>query len=228
MCGESGYPTDKTLEIAYNLAKKYNGTVIEPPDRCWKDKVEMRNAYVPYLKEGDWMFMMDADEVYTEDQLHKIATLSSKYQCFILQFWLFWNTMDTLGNGSWGHYPQERLVRWKEGYSYRGSNHLHVSDKNGKLVHQTVPTFRGTEKLFYHYSWVRPIEKIRQKLEYYKHQIGTTQPPTYVDEVFLKWREDSASVQGKTHPVKGGGSEPFEGIHPTGIRQLIREGKLDF
>lgn len=228
MCDAEGYPTDSTLEIAYKLAKKYNGTVINPPGRPWQDKVEMRNAYVPYLKEGDWMFMMDADEVYTDDQLHKIANLSSKYQCFILQFWLFWNTMDTLGNGSWGHYPQERLVRWKEGYSYRGSNHLHVSDKNGKLVHQTVPTFRGTEKLFYHYSWVRPIEKIRQKLEYYKHQIGTTQPPTYVDEVFLKWREDPASVQGRTHPVRGGGSEPFEGIHPPGIRKLIREGKFDF
>jgi GT2 family glycosyltransferase len=228
MCGKSGLPNDNTLEIANKLADKYNGTVIEPPGRLWKDKVEMRNAYVPFLKTNDWMFMLDGDEVYKEEQLYKVAELTNKHEVLIMQFWLFWNDMWTNGTGTWGNYPQERLVHWKEGYGYRKNNHLNVSNASGKPVNSIVPCWRGSDKLFYHYSWVRPVEKIRQKLAYYKYQSGNTQAETYVDNVFLKWRKDQKSVQGKTHPMGGGGTEPFQGIHPAGIHRLIEDGMFNF
>jgi GT2 family glycosyltransferase len=228
MCDKNGYPMDDTLNIAKKLAKKYNGIVIEPPGRCWIDKVEMRNAYVEHLNPGDWMFMLDGDEVYKENQLWRIVELMKEYECMVIQFWVFWNDVHTLGTGSWEQYPQERIVKWKAGYKYRGKNHLHVSTDRGALVKDIVPTFRGPEKMFYHYSWVRPIEKIAQKLEYYKHQSGNTKAPTYVENVFLKWRTEPNSVQGKTHPMRGGGTEPFPGIHPEGVQRLIDQGKLTF
>jgi hypothetical protein len=143
-----------------------------------------------------------------------------------MQFWVFWNNVNTIGTGSWEKYPQERVVRWKTGYKYAGGNHLHVNCPRGLVRHQGR-TWQGNEKLFYHYSWVRPIEKIRQKLEYYKYQSGINNQQ-YVDEVFLKWREDPQSVQGKTHPKSNGNWEPFKGIHPDGVQKLIDAGKLDF
>jgi len=227
MCDERGYPTDSTLDIAKELAKKYNGLVIEPPGRVWHDKVEMRNAYAKLLNPGDWMFMCDGDEVYDTNQLWRMTEIMSKYEVAIIQFWLFWNDMNTLGTGKWQQYPQERLVHWQKGYCYK-NNHLHVSNAHGKLVNSIQPCYRGNEKLFYHYSWVRPVEKIRQKIEYYKHQSGIKQSLDYVDDVFLKWRNDSNSVQGLTHPVGGGGTEPFKGIHPIEIREMMNRGELQF
>lgn len=226
MCDSKGYPNDSSLDIAKKLVSKYGGKVIEPPGRLWQNKVEMRNAYANHLKKNNWMFMLDGDEVYKPNQLWRIAELTKSYECLILQFWLFWNNMNTIGIGNWDNYPQERIVKWKDGYGYRGKNHLNVSDGQGNLVSNVVPTWRNKqERLFYHYSWVRPIEKIKQKQEYYKHQTGKSDN-NYLEEVFLKWRE-TRKVNG-THPFGGGGAMDFPGVHPEGVRNLINAGKLNF
>jgi hypothetical protein len=187
----------------------------------------MRNAYVPYLNPGNWLFVLDGDEVYTERQLFKVSELMKKYDVLFIQFWLFWNNMDTLGVGKWEHFPQERVVRWKDGFGYRNGNHLHVSNIHGKLAKDIVPCYQGQDKLFFHYSWIRPIEKIRQKLEYYKHQSGRGNE-SYVEDVFLRWRENPELVRGKTHPFGGGDFKKFEGEHPSIIQKLIKERKFNF
>lgn len=227
MCDDRGYPTDNTLEIAHDLAKNYNGKVIEPPSRLWKDKVEMRNAYVEHLQPGNWMFMLDGDEVYKEEQLWKVTELMKDHEILIMQFWCFWNDVHTIGTGKWDQFHQERVVRWHPGFGYKNKNHLHVSAFDGRMAKSVYPTWKGEQRLFYHYSWVRPIEKIRQKLYYYKHQSGNNND-AYVDDVFLKWREDPNSVEGKTHPMGGGGFASFPGIHPKQVQELIDAGKLSF
>lgn len=227
MCDAKGYPQDSTLKIANKLAKKYNGIVIEPPGRLWKDKSEMRSAYAKKLNPGDWMFMLDGDEVYTQDQLWRVAELMRTNEVLVMQFWLFWNNMHTLGVGKWETFPQERVVKWKKGYDYRNGSHLHVLDEKGRLVKNIVPCWHGDEKLFYHYSWVRPIEKIRQKLTYYKHQTGNDNDK-YVDDVFLLWRKSPNSVSNKTHPMGGGGVAPFNGLHPGSVQKLLDQGRFNF
>lgn len=227
MCDGKGYPLDNTLEIAHSLTKKYGGKVIEPPGRLWKNKVEMRNSYASRLQAGNWMFMLDGDEVYKPNQLWRVAELMQQYDCLIMQFWCFWNDMWTIGTGKWDAYPQERLVRWDHGYHYGGKNHLNVAMADGKLVAHNKRTWRSQERLFYHYSWVRPLEKIRQKQEYYKYQTGRWND-TYVDDVFLRYRDDPGSVQGKTHPYGGGGAAPFLGVHPKGVQKLIDQNKFHF
>jgi len=232
MCDEKGRPTDSTLNICEVIKSKYPTRIIEPPKRPWKNKVEMRNAYAKYLVPGAWMFMVDGDEVYKEQQLWRVGELMREHECLIMQFYLFWNNMYTLGTGNWMSYPQERVVRWKKGYCYNGNNHLNVDSGKNSLVCQSVPTYRGHEKLFYHYSWVRPIEKIRQKIEYYQQQLANEVSsnipnPNYVDEVFLKWRKTPTKVQ-ETHPRGGGSTTPFIGLHPASIERLISSGKLSF
>jgi GT2 family glycosyltransferase len=227
MCDELGNPTDNTLEIAHELVKKYGGKVIPPPGRLWFDKIEMRNSYASHLNAGNWMFMVDGDEVYREEQLWRTTELMRHYHVLIMQFWLFWNNVNTLGTGSWQLYPQERIVKWGTGYHYKKGQHLHVANRGGRLVKTTMPTWQGSEKLFYHYSWVRPIEKIMQKQLYYKYQSGIDQTG-YIDDVFLKWREDPEAVRGKTHPKQGGDWTEFPGIHPPQVQKLIDEGKLNF
>jgi GT2 family glycosyltransferase len=226
MCNSVGLPNDSTVDIANDLALKYGGKVILPPGRFWKDKVEMRNAYATYLRPNNWLFVLDGDEVYKPDKLWRITELMKQYDVLIMQFWLFWNNINTIGTGKWSGYPQERVVRWKEGMAYRGTNHLHVSMSNGETAKKALPCWSGREKMFYHYSWVRPIDKIRQKLYYYKYQTGNNND-FYVENVFLKWRTNPDNVT-STHPMGGGGWDKFPGIHPDGIKKSMQEGKLDF
>jgi len=232
MCDVQGYPIDNTLEIARKLGKEFNGTVIEPPGRLWDGKTEMRNAYAKHLKPGNWMFMLDGDEVYKEGQLWVLANKMQTYECFRMQYYTFWNNVDTLGIGAWEDYPQERLVKWKENYCYKAPNHLAVSDHTGREIAFRVPTYSGDERMFFHYSWVRPTEKIRQKMDYYQHQLrdewgdkGTT--GNYVEDVFLKWRSNPKTVK-ETHPRGGGQTCPFGGIHPYEVTKLIQANRLNF
>lgn len=229
MCDSKGYPKDSTLKISRKLVRKYGGIVIEPPGRLWHDKVEMRNQYATRLKENEWMFMLDGDEVYKPTQLNRIQELMNlNYECFILSFWTFWNNVNTIGTGVWDNYPQERIVKWKQGYHYSGKNHLHVSNNKNQLVRNTVKTFSNKkERLFYHYSWVRPVDKIKQKRDYYKYQSGRS-GDDYLEKIFLKWRENPNLVEGNTHPFGGGKTEEFKGVHPIQIQKLIEQGKLDF
>ncbi len=233
MCTDEGLPIDSTLEIAHKIAEKYPTTVIVPPKRPWRHKTEMRSAYVEHLRPGNWMFMLDGDEVYTENQLWRVLKIMQECEILRMQYYLFWNNVHTLGTGSWEGYPQERIVYWREGYQYKNPNHLGVVDAKGRSVTHRVPTYAGNEKLFYHYAYVRPLEKIRQKVAYYEQQLlrewgrKDDVQANYMKDVFLKWRRDPGSVEA-THPRGGGGTCPFGGIHPKGVTKLIEEGKLDF
>jgi GT2 family glycosyltransferase len=224
MCDKSGYPTDNTLQIVKELAKTYGGKVIEPPGRCWKNKIEMRASYAQFLNPGDLVFVLDGDEVYKPDKLERIKQLMMRYGVLHLQYWSFWNNINTIGTGAWRGYPQERVIRWQSGFGYY-TNHLFAQNKNKSFAYSNQ-LWSGQENMFYHYSWVRPIEKIRQKILYYKHQTGGVDT-NYVDEIFLKWRETTNDIP-YTHPRGSGGWAPFVGIHPDSIQKLINEGKLSF
>lgn len=225
MCDEKGFPKDSTLEIAKSMVKKYGGKVILPPNRVWEDKAEMRRSYCDYLNPGDWMWLMDGDEVYKPNQIWEITNLMKKYECLYLNHWTFWNNINTRATEYWDEFAAERIVKWKEGYGYDKKNHLFVSCK-GNLVKNIVNTIESENKLFYHYSWIRPIEKIIQKQEYYKHQTGNYRD-NYINEVFLKWRENPDQVK-ETHPFGRGKWEVFKGIHPKQIQERIDLGFYNF
>lgn len=233
MCDAKGYPNDNTLEILRELSKKYDIEIIEPPGRLWNNKTEMRNAYAQRLMPDNWMFMLDGDEVYKESQLWQLTDLMKTYDILHMQYYLFWNNMETLGTGSWEGYPQERMVKWKRGYSYKDKTHFSVAAENGGHASSKVKTYHGQDKLFYHYAWVRPLHKIKQKVDYYQHQLAQewSDPKgvnsNYFQDVFLKWRESPSNVKA-THPRGGGGTIPFAGIHPSPITKLLNLGRFNF
>lgn len=225
MCDDRGFPNDSTMEIAYSMVDKFGGKVIPPPNRLWKDKAEMRRSYCDFLNPGDWMWLMDGDEVYKPNQIWEVTNLMKKYECLYLNHWTFWNNINTQATGYWDNFAAERVVKWREGYGYDGANHLFVTHK-GQMIKNLVPTCISEDRLFYHYSWTRPIEKIIQKQEYYKYQTGNYKN-NYVDEVFLKWREDPHSIK-ETHPFGQGGWKKFKGLHPKQIQDRINLGLYNF
>ena len=143
-------------------------------------------------------------------------------------FALFWNNISTVGTGVWNDYPQVKAVRWREGYRYR--DHNCPCDADGKPVTAIVKPHRTAEQLYAHYSWVKPIEKLRQKAAYYEQQPGARERirPNYIDTVFLPWRERQKEIVERfgTHPFGNGGAERFTGVHPEPIARRIVAGEF--
>ncbi len=227
LCGPDKRSTDATVERISSFP--------DPADRieliqgAWRDKTEQRNAYAARLCPGDWMLLMDGDEVFFDDGLWRLAALMHRYDAILPGFALFWNDFDTLGTGRWDQFPQVKAVRWPAGATYR--THLEPVDRRGRPLVRLARrrTFRkSSERLYAHYSWVKPLAKLRAKAAYYERQPGAAERMrrNYIEEVFLRWRRDPERVEREfgTHPFGGGGAKRFTGRHPAPIARRLRDG----
>ncbi len=198
-------------------------------DRPWRDKNEMREAYTTELRPGDWMLLLDADEVFTVAGLWRMSALLHEADVVCPGFRLFWNDLATLGTGRWDDFPQAKAVRWRKGLTYLRDHNM-PCDARGVSVTATpgARVVRSRERLYCHYSWAgKPDEKLARKARYYVEQNGARVfPPDWFDRVFLAWREDPKRIEREfgTHPYGGGGTEPFTGEHPEPVRRRMESG----
>jgi GT2 family glycosyltransferase len=233
MCDERGYPTDGTLEIVRESLQDCGkrALVHHPPDRPWRDKREMRQACAAHLEAGDWMLLVDGDEVFTEEGLWRLSRHMQFADVVCPGYWLAWNDLDTVGTGVWDGFPQQKAVRWREGMTYeRDDNVPHVDG----MPLPSVPGLRvlrcADERLYWHYSWVGPLEKLRRKAAWYAEKKATRGRvrPDYFDRVFMAWRADPGRVEAElgTHPFGGGGAAAREAPHPPGVRRMIERPEI--
>ncbi len=226
-CGPDKRSTDDTVERIRQIADP-DGK-IELIQGAWRDKAEQRNAYAARLRPGDWMLLMDGDEVFYNNGLWRLSSLMHAHEIIQPLFDLFWNNFHTVGAGRWEAFPQVKVVRWHEGYRYR--DHNCPSDASGRLVGaRREARALVLEPLYAHYAWVKPLDKLRAKAAYYERQPGAAchMRRNYIDEVFLRWRIDPHLVERRfgTHPFGGGGAAAFVGQHPEPVRRRLAAGEF--
>jgi len=228
LCGADKRSADATVE-RIDSADDPDGK-IELVRGAWRDKAEQRQEYAKRLKPDDWMLLMDGDEVFYEFGLWRLSYLMRRQEIVRPMFDLFWNDFQTVGTGVWDRFPQVKVVRWRAGYRYR--DHNCPCDSLGKPIVTSKTHGLVRERLYAHYAWVKPIEKLRRKAAYYEHQPGAREHMRkgYIENVFLPWRERPLSVveQFGTHPFGGGGAAPFHGEHPEPIRRRLATGEFSW
>jgi len=225
LCSSDHRSTDNTIDIIHSLVDLYPDKITLIQDN-WTDKTEQRNAYARELLDNDIMLLLDADEVFYEKGLWRLSCLMHEFEVVRPGFDLFWNNFQTVGTGVWDNFPQIKVVRWHDGYHYKDHNML--CDKGGNLVASLHRVCSIKEKLYAHYSWVKPLEKLRLKAAYYEQQTGAAERMTknYIDKVFLPWRSSPKEIELKfgTHPFGGGGTARFAGSHPEPIARRVLDG----
>ncbi len=130
LCGPDKCSTDATVEQIRAFPDPEEK--IELLQGEWTDKVEQRNAYARLLRPGDWMLLMDGDEVFFDRGIWRLSALMHEREVIQPRFYLFWNDFMTVGTGVWDAYPQVKVVKWREGYHYR--DHNCPCDGDGGLI----------------------------------------------------------------------------------------------
>ena len=228
LCGPDKRSTDATIDRIKAIDDP--GGKIELIQGAWKDKAQQRQEYAKRLTPGDWMLLMDGDEVFYANAIWRLSYLMRQHDVILPAFDLLWNDFETVGTGVWDEFPQVKVVRWREGYHYR--DHNCPCDARGRLIVRNARRPNVPERLYAHYAWVKPIEKLRRKAAYYERQPGAAahMRRSYIDDVFLAWQMHPRATVEKhgTHPFGGGGADVFRGEHPEPIRRRLEAGEFNW
>lgn len=212
---------------------------VPDPDRkitllrgSWPTKDEMREAYTSHLNPGDWLLMLDGDEILLDAEKWRLLALmqtseqTQKSAAINFPMHTFWNDFHTLAIGIWGKYRPPKCVRWEAGMHYLDHNSLVRADGRAIGCVGDADTLVLQTPLAMHYAYVKPLAKLRRKIDYYASTTGSVLPD-YFDRVFLGYRDNPAIInQFGSHPFGLGGVAPFTGEHPEPIRRRLKSGQL--
>jgi len=215
---------DRTLEIVRAFPDPANKIKhIEVRER-WRSMIQMRNVALS-VASGDYMWIIDGDEVYTPETLALIRDEIVNFpevMTFLVPCYLFWQDFYTI-------MPNKSFERIHKitpgcvmvipslgaataiGRRYRTISYIDLGDKY--------------DALFWHYAYVRSDEYMRVKLEYYARRhdnYGVTKGvPNWYEGVWLASRTDMQAVMSKhggLHPVlptQWNRVYRYEGTHPS-------------
>lgn len=149
----SHYSTDKTQEIVETFPDPDKKIIYK---RTWStSQRQQRSKGLKYLQEGDWLYIVDDDEIMKEAdliQLRHFLLSQAKKDNYWIGSYTFINSFDWY---RWITSP--RLFRYKPGMAFTGSNSL--TWDNGKKKYRgrlTVPNIAR-----YHYSYVRNNRRLK-------------------------------------------------------------------
>ena len=170
------YPPDRTEAIVDALAREFPQKIHVLKDR-WPSQIEHREAALARcLALGmDYYFLVDGDEVYRADHLATIrATIQQRPSVgtFIVKCHTFWRSFryrilpETL---TWRPRRIFKLTRHRRILGLPFPHSLRFPGINDLNSLGPVYEFHPKDALFYHFSYARSPEKMREKLSTFPH-----------------------------------------------------------
>lgn len=240
-----GHSVDGTLEMLQDFQRKHDPqhklhivTAKEAgyPDGFWPEKDEMSRAYAARAT-GDWLWQVDSDEFYLEEDLAAILELLAQQpdvSGYSFPYIEFFGSFASTITGVWHRhlFPQvRRIFRWGAGYQYASHRPPTVLDAQGrdlsKLNWVSAPAPGGQRVRMFHYSYVFP-KQAQQKVGYYSNVTWSA-----AFQRNKQWYERQyLGLRNPMHLGELGGLqwlERFGGQHPRSIQALqqdIEAGKV--
>jgi len=153
------FSTDRTGEIIEGFPDKEKKIVYRTTSS--KTQIEQRNKGLEYAI-GDWLFLVDYDEVHKKKELSKTKDFLAKAQedAYYIRAYVFVNSFykcfETL-------YP--RAFRLKEGIKFSKVNALEHSQG------EFSPRKPIPDLVMYHYSWIPNVNRLLIKRLQGKHEL---------------------------------------------------------
>jgi hypothetical protein len=154
----------KVEEVVAPLVGKFSNIYLVNGD--WKTEADQRNEGLKHLKECDYVFIVDADEMWPTGSIHKVQDYMLRHSSYTV-FLGNWNTR--FKNINWRVEPREAFrpaiaMNNKKGLKFLKNRHLELSPNVAStLIPEDV-------LLIDHFSYVRSEhQKIKEKLQTFSH-----------------------------------------------------------
>lgn len=197
------HSNDGTVAYLEEIARHKRVTVITRSS--WDGKVAMCNACLANVVDPCVLLQMDADELWTADQLGTLLQFFEAYpglNCarFYCQYFLGQNIVST-GQDSYGNNPGEWLRAWRYTPGMRFERHEPPVMGGMKEISATREQTKECDLVFQHYAYAF-LKQVEFKQEFYgykdavKHWLRlqqNTRWPVKLQE-FLPWVDANATA----------------------------------
>ena len=226
LCAPDGHSQDCTHTEIQRLMRECDpARKIRHIRGYWPTKTEQRAEYLQWVAEGQWLFVLDADDIYYPWQLARLRAemMRGDVETIAYRRRTFWARFDTWVDGRWDDYNPWSLIKWRRGMAMRPGTCSVGLD--GRALHHVLPNRFLPERLCNHYAYVRPMGKIEQKLAYYAAK-GNQVADGYMD-TFRAYQAGECTDVSETHPFGGfSPTHPFDGPHPAPVQRRIDSGEF--
>jgi hypothetical protein len=227
--------TDRTSEILHAYL---------PEDQIvhgqFEEKDEEVNAIADRIK-SDFIFAVDADEVWSKNALDKIVSLLETGNVDSLAFkpYSFFGGFDRYMTGFEQNFPWQRVTRWNGRWATHRPPTVLAPDGRPWQEHRHLNQFQTDEMgiRFHHYSYCMPRQTYEKSL-YYEREGGVIKD--WFKEVYLKWTLGDMSHKVEVEQKHGGVhnwtpdrrgecfTTTFAGQHPEEIQKILPQLKERF
>ena len=231
-----GHSLDATVKVLHEFKEREdreNKLVIVSasdegyPNGFWPDKDEMSRAYARRAT-GDYLWQVDCDEFYHEDQIARLMALLSEKRPDSVSFPTinFWGSLDYTVDSFYlirdKAREYHRIFAWRPGYVYQTHFPPTVVDGDGKdLRRRFWVRARDLEKIrvfLYHYSLLFP-QQVSDKTSYYKERSGSSMD-TWEETIYYRLERPFHAHNVYRHV---GWLQRFTGEHPAIVRVMLND-----
>jgi len=181
------------------------------------NKSELRNRALQLLgKDMDYILVVDADEVWKQEDLDKLVALI-KDQPDLAVVWFnflhFWKQPDLIATGGQWEAKLFRFFKYEDKTLHWRKHETPVVNRNGISITELGKELTTKDINVYHYGYMKDEKNIADKLKYY----AARDKDLTVKNTWSGWQKGDP-----TQPTHGGGSTAtFSGTHPLEVNNII-------
>ena len=204
----------------------------------WPEKCEMQNQALKHVT-GDYVWLIDSDEVYKREDLEKTKELLRKDPSITQVNFIpnnFWKGLDYIFvSPMFFEQPHHfrRLFKYVPGAQFTTHRPPTMIWPNSSVTTEQMHLVDGLQTrqmgiILYHYSYVVP-DQVAQKMEYYGRrgpwEVSGLNRSQWYHQCYLKWTPENRKQIEARYPVwmgdKNTYTEPFKGSHPEVMADFI-------
>ena len=230
----NGSPVDGTSEFLNSFPDPNNKIKIIRGK--WSDKCAMQNKALECIS-GDYVWLIDADEVYSKAEIQKVILLLERYpQITLMNFfpYHFWKGFDYIISTpvfTKEAYSSKRVFKFVPGARFNTHRPPTMVYPPGKIRKQcvlTAKTMMDKGVRSFHYSYVldsQVLEKIEWRCRRCSVQVRGVDRMEWYTEGFLKWTPENRLEIEKKYPTHTSdpkaSTELYTGPHPKVIQGYV-------
>lgn len=203
-----GHSTDRTREIIRNFPDPDNKIELLTRNKHWDSLEQLKQVFLDVAQDGEWLFIVDADEFYMEGDINRIRKFiknkpnsAAEFIPVFLHFYRdFWHLKAP--HPEWQ--PQhQRIIKYEPGMRYHTHPVATLHDGKCSYFDPSMQSKRFTLPInIFHYGHAKKQALHKEKAEFYKTELkkfegrggsAASEFDLKLDE-FLNYKEDLSSI----------------------------------